>query len=216
MAVADAVDVDRRRRAQGAAAVSAAEGEQPPIRRRCAVRALLACAWRTMVLLAERRVHQPVGHVGRRLSFADGTSAVVYRETVIDGPPPRLPAVLVVCFRLKKVRGARAHTLFRLESELNTVLFAGFAGLVSKLWLGHDQHGVYRGLYQWDDPEQAVAYVRSLWRVLELVSEPGSIHYAVLPGLDRDEVVANPALVDTLAAAPDGWWRPAGEPVASA
>jgi hypothetical protein len=88
------------------------------------------------------------------------------------------------------------------------VLFAGFPGLVSKLWLGHDQDGLYRGLYQWDDPDQAVAYVRALWWALALVSEPDSIHYAVLPGLDRDQVMANPSLVDHLTAAPGGWWRP--------
>lgn len=84
--------------------------------------------------------------------------------------------------------------MFRLESELNTVLFAGFSGLVSKLWLRHDERHVY---------------VRALWWVLALVSEPGSIHYAVLPGLERNQVLADPALVDTVVAAPGGWWRPA-------
>jgi hypothetical protein len=44
---------------------------------------------------------------------------------------------------------------------------------------------------------------------LALVSEPDSIHYAVLPGLDRDQVIANPVLVDHLSAAAGGWWRPA-------
>jgi hypothetical protein len=95
-----------------------------------------------------------------------------------------------------------------LESELNTVLFAGFPGLVSKLWLRHDHGGTYRGLYQWDDPGQAIAYVRALWWPLSLVSKPGSVHYAVLPGLDRDQVLANPAVIDSVAAAPGGWWRP--------
>jgi membrane protein len=60
---------------------------------------------------------------------------VVYRETVIDRPPALLPAVLVVSFRLRHVNRGWAHSLFRPESELNTVLFAGFPGLVSKLWL---------------------------------------------------------------------------------
>ncbi|HLY82777.1 MAG TPA: hypothetical protein VKQ71_07320 [Acidimicrobiales bacterium] len=114
-------------------------------------------------------------------------------------------------FRLRWIRSGWAHALFRLESELNTVLFAGFPGLVSKLWLRHDQRGVYRGFYQWDGADLAVAYVRALWWVLALVSERGSIHYAVLPGLDRDEVLVDAALVDTLAAAPGGWWRPASE-----
>ncbi len=116
--------------------------------------------------------------------------------------------MLVVCFRLRRVHRGWAHGLFRLESELNTVLFAGFPGFVSKLWLRHDEHGVYRGFYQWDDPALAVAYVRALWWVLVLVSERTSIHYAVLPGFDRDEVLADPSLIDTVSAAPSGWWRP--------
>jgi hypothetical protein len=162
-------------------------------------------------MILRRRIHQPAENVGRRIRFADGTTAEVYRETVIDRPPPQLPVVLVVCFRLRGIRRGWGHALFRLESELNTVLFAGFPGLISKLWLRHDRRGVYRGLYQWDDPAQAVAYVRALWWVLALVSERGSIHYVVLPGVDRDELVAKPALVETVAAATGGWWRPAGE-----
>jgi hypothetical protein len=119
--------------------------------------------------------------------------------------------VLVVGFRLRRVHRPLAHALFRAESELNTVLFAGFRGLVSKLWLRHDQNGLYRGVYQWDGTEAAVAYVRALWWPLALVSEPGSIHYAVLPGLDRDCILADPDLVDSVVARPGGWWRPVAD-----
>jgi hypothetical protein len=161
------------------------------------------------VLLVQRRICQPKGNVGRRIFFADGSDAMIYRETVINRSAPVLPTVLVVCFRLRHVRSRWAHALFRLESELNTVLFAGFPGLVSKLWLGHDQHSLYRGFYQWDDSGLAISYVRALWWALALVSEPNSIDYAVLPGLDRDKVLANPAIIDgRLRAAPEGWWRP--------
>ena len=155
-----------------------------------------------------RRLHQPANHVGRRPHFADGTSTEVYRETVIDRPPPRDPAVLFVEFRLRLLRRDWAHRLFRLESELNTVLFAGFPGLVSKIWCRHDERGVYRGLYQWDGPASAEAYVRALWWVLALVSVRGSIHYAVFPGLHRDEVLDNPERMAGVA--PDeaaAWWR---------
>jgi hypothetical protein len=96
--------------------------------------------------------------------------------------------VLVVEFRLRAVRG-RGHVLFRWESLLNTPLFAGFPGLVSKLWLAADERGRYRGLYEWEGPRRAEAYARALWRVLALVSVPGSIHYVVLPGLRRDELL---------------------------
>ncbi|HEU4546702.1 MAG TPA: hypothetical protein VFR88_10460, partial [Microlunatus sp.] len=145
----------------------------------------------TVGMLRRREVHQPRGNVGRVIPFADGTTGRVYRETAVDRPAAD-PCVLVVSFRLRLVRG-RLHPLFRIESILNTPLFVGFPGFVSKLWLAHDSHGLYRGLYEWDGADRADSYARSLWRVLELVSEKGSIDYRVLPGLRRDEVLAEPA-----------------------
>lgn len=208
---------DPRPSALGAAADAPLASEERPLPLRCAVRALLTCGRRTAGLLAARGIRQPPTHIGRRIRFADGTDSTVYRETVIDREPPREPTVLVVCFRLRwAAHTPWLHSLFRWESELNTVLCAGFPGMVSKLWLRHDQNGVYRGFYQWDGPDLAVAYVRALWWALALVSERDSIHYAVLPGLDRDQVLADPSVIDTVAASPAGWWRPTGELTVSA
>ena len=156
-----------------------------------ATRAVAGCAVRTGALLLRRRLRQPRRNVGRIIRFPNGTSAAVYRETVIDRGPTRDPVFLVVGFRLRLVRRPWAHALFRAESMLNTVLFAGFPGLVSKLWLRHDQEGVYRGLYEWDGPELALAYVNALWWVLALVCDPGSIRFAVIPGTRRDEALAS-------------------------
>jgi len=181
--------------------------DQPPLARRAALRALIGCAASTVRLLWQQRIHLPAGHVGTRLRFADGSSARVYRETVVDRGDPRDPCVLVVEFRLRAVRGW-GHAVFRRESLLNTPLFVGFPGFVSKLWLCHDERGRYRGLYEWDGPRRAGDYARALWRVLALVSVPGSIHYIVLPGLRRDELLARPQdLADGGTAA---WWRLAG------
>lgn len=98
--------------------------------------------------------------------------------------------------------------MFRGESLLNTPLFVGFPGFTSKLWPAHDERERYRGVYEWDGAQRAEHYARSLWRVLALVSVPGSIRYAVVPGLRRD-VIADPRLVEVLE--PDGaaWWRTA-------
>lgn len=181
--------------------------EQTPLPYGVAALAEVRCVLRTVALLAQRRIHQPPTHVGLRLHFANGTSAPVYRETVVAGEPPADPCVLLVEFRLRFLRGW-AHTLFRWESELNTPLFVGYPGFVSKLWLAHDQHDVYRGLYEWDGPERAEYYARCLWRVLAIGSVPGTIHYHVLPGLRRDELLKAPGAVEV--AAPDGdaaWWR---------
>jgi hypothetical protein len=180
--------------------------EQRPLPVGAAVRAVVRCVVATAVLLAHRRVHLPRQHVGMHLHFADGTSARVYRETVVDRPPPVDPCVLVVEFRLRAVRG-RGHALFRWQSLLNTPLFVGFPGLVSKLWLATDGNGVYRGVYEWDGPALAEAYARALWRVLALVSVPGSIHYRVVPGIRRSDLLTDPGLLGRGPVAAADWWR---------
>jgi hypothetical protein len=181
--------------------------DQPPLAYGAALRALAGCAVSTARLLWRRRVRLPTEHVGSRLRFADGTSARVYRETVVRRGATEDPCVLVVEFRLRAVRG-RAHAAFRSESLLNTPLFVGFPGFVSKLWLAHDERGRYRGLYEWDGPRRADRYARALWRVLALVSVPGSVHYMVLPGLRRDDILARPHVLAGAAASRAAWWRP--------
>jgi hypothetical protein len=188
--------------------------EKPPLRYLAALWALIGCVLRTGRLLAGHQLHLPAEHVGLRLRFADGSTGRVYRETVAEHGPVREPCVLVVEFRLRGVRGW-GHAAFRAESLLNTPLFAGFPGFVSKLWLANDEQGRYRGLYQWDGARRADHYARALWRVLALVSVPGSIHYIVLPGLYRDDVLARAELLDSVPVAVQpadaaAWWRLAG------
>ncbi|HEY2488246.1 MAG TPA: hypothetical protein VGI37_01985 [Streptosporangiaceae bacterium] len=180
--------------------------ERPPLAYPAALRAVAGCFAEVMRLLGQRRIHLPRGRVGMRLRFTDGTSARVYRETVVDRGPTLDPCVLVVEFRLRAVRG-RGHAAFRLESMLNTPLFAGFPGFASKLWLAHDERGRYRGVYEWDGPRLAENYARALWRVLALVSVRGSIHYVVLPGLRRDVLLEQPGVLAGAAADAAAWWR---------
>jgi hypothetical protein len=183
--------------------------ERPPLAYPAALRALAGCFANTMHLLGQRRMHLPRGRVGMQLRFADGSSARVYRETAVDRGPTADPCVLIVEFRLRAVRG-RGHAAFRLESMLNTPLFAGFPGFVSKLWLAHDERGRYRGVYEWDGPQRAEDYARALWRVLALVSVRGSVHYVVLPRLSRDALLDRPDVLAGAAADSAAWWRLAG------
>ncbi|MBO0817768.1 MAG: hypothetical protein J2P30_21770, partial [Actinobacteria bacterium] len=74
--------------------------DQAPLAYGAALRALAGCVVSTACLLWRRRVHLPAGQVGRRLRFADGTSARVYRETVVGRGATEDPCVLVVEFRL--------------------------------------------------------------------------------------------------------------------
>jgi hypothetical protein len=180
----------------------------PPFSRADAVLAIGGSVLRFWALLVRGRIHQPRRHVGGRLSFADGSCARVFRETVIDGRRSEDPAVLVVEFRLRAAHGW-AHRLFERLSVLNTPLFAGFPGFVSILWLDRDQNDVYRGIYEWDGAERAAHYAQALRWILAVVSVPGSIAYHVARGETRSEFVAEPEeLVDTaVLAASDSWWR---------
>ncbi|GAC52347.1 hypothetical protein [Gordonia amicalis] len=171
-------------------------------------RALIAfgrCFAEVVRSLIGRRLHQPLPNLGRVVAFADGTTATVYRETRRDNHPVTEPVCLVVCFRLRWVDGNRlAHRVFRVESVCNTILFAGFDGFVSKLWMTADGDNRYRGIYDWDGYDSAVDYVSALWWPLMVVAEQDSIHYHVVGDRTRDSLLAGGGPV------PDQreWWRP--------
>lgn len=185
------------------------DGTTPvPLPLRVASRRIARCAMHTAVLVAHRRLHQPHQHVGRTMTFADGSTGVVYREPVADLEDVSDPAVLVVAFTLRGIHGRLGHALFRTESLLNTPLFAGFPGFVSKLWLTADEQGRYRGFYQWDGVHTADDYVRALWWPLALVSHRQSIRYRVLPGRYRDDVVRVTESEEATRGSDTAWWRP--------
>jgi hypothetical protein len=172
---------------------------------------LARCAGKTMLLIVRGHLHQPRTNVGRRLAFADGTSALVYRETVADRPPLAEPVVLIVEFRMRLLNGRRGRTYFRIVSLLNTPLFAGFPGFATKLWMAADEEGKYRGLYEWDNGDSAADYVRALWWPLALISRLDSIRCRVLPGRRRGDLLVAGG---EPSAAEGAWWQPvpAGSP----
>lgn len=180
----------------------------PPTTAHQAIPQVLASAIGTIQLLTSRRLHHPRRNVGRTIHFADGSSAWVYRETRVDTGSAKTPTVLVVGFVLRGIRGP-AHLAFRLESWLNLPMFVGFPGFTSKLWMTNDQHGCYRGVYEWDGAERALAYVRALSWVLGLVSVPGTIRAHLVPGVHRDDALSRPELLGAPGAKPDQWWQPA-------
>ena len=75
---------------------------------------------------------------------------------------------------------------------------------MAKWWLAADEHGVYRGLYEWDGAERAEHYARALWWILAMVSVPGSIGYTVLEGRHRDDLVPRRRRRRPAAQ----WWQP--------
>jgi hypothetical protein len=70
---------------------------------------------------------------------------------------------------------------------VNTLLFAGFPGFGTKLWMADRGTGGYRGLYEWYGADLAHAYASTLTRILTPVSAPGSVRYRVIPGQQLDD-----------------------------
>ena len=167
----------------------------------------LRSAMRFWYLLLTGRLHQPRRHVGGRLTFGDGARADVFRETVAEQRRTGAPALLVIEFRLRAIHG-RTHRLFERESILNTTLFAGFPGFVSKLWLTADQNEVYRGIYEWDGAAAAESYAEVMCRILRMVSRRGSVAYHVISGESRARFLAETEnLVGAVPTTFDAWWR---------
>lgn len=168
-----------------------------------AVSAIGRCVRTVVVLIRCRRLHQPATEYGRVIGFSDGTRARVYRETTVDAVTED-PVTLIVGFRIRWIGGNRiAHWLFRAESVCNTVLFAGFDGFRSKLWMADDANHLYRGVYDWDGEGRAHAYVRALWWPLMVISERDSIAFEVIPGTREATLAGVESVPDD-----NQWWRP--------
>jgi hypothetical protein len=173
------------------------------------LRAYLSCMLTTAALLGRHRLRLPRQNVGRELTFADGTTSRVYRETVrVAAPTPR-PTLLVVQFRLRLIGDSRPlHALFRAESILNTVLFAGFPGFRSKLWATDGRTGVYRGVYEWDGADRAHSYATAITALLGLLSVQGSVRSHVVPGVRRDDFLRDPGIAGDEVTEPSQlWWQ---------
>ena len=121
-------------------------------------RAQLGCAWRTAVLVAWRRIHQPPDSIGRQFAFTDGTSAAVYRETIIDRLRRTTQRRSWCAFGYEPCAASERTGCSERRASSTRWSSPGSPWLVSKLWLRHDQLHRYRGDYQWDGAKQAVAY----------------------------------------------------------
>ena len=109
-------------------------------------------------LVASRRLTSPKENLGAWLTFADGSSSFVFRETAVSEAPTSDPTLLVIQFRLAALgSNAVLHAAFRRECALHTPLFAGFPGFRSKLWIDDVETGVYRGVYEWQGGDLAQA-----------------------------------------------------------
>ena len=117
--------------------------------------AVSASMVRFCVLLIRGRIHQPRQQLGHRLTFANGVSARVCHETIVDERRSDTPAVVVFKYRLWSQQSWVQKAYLRASGVLITPFLAGLPGFVSKLWLTYDEPAVYGGVYEWDGAQRA-------------------------------------------------------------
>jgi len=157
-------------------------------------------------MATSHRLVRPPDHVGATLSFRDGTTSRVFRETCVVGATTSEPVVLVIRFRLAFLDDlGLLHAGFRRECLIHTPLFAGFHGFRSKLWMEDEDTRIYRGVYQWDGEKDAATYAARMVGLLAPFSNRGTTRSQLVPGLTRSDFLLDPDV--TIGGASDGWWR---------
>ena len=164
-----------------------------------------------MRMSAHHRLTRPADYVGAMLSFRDGTTSRVFRETLVVGATTADPVLLVIGFRLAFLDDlGPLHAGFRRECLIHAPLFAGFRGFRSKLWLADEDTRIYRGVYQWDGARDAASYAARMVGLLAPFSNRGTARSHVVPGLTRSDYLFDPDV--TTGRSSDGWWRLAHRP----
>ena len=157
-------------------------------------------------MATHHRLVRPADHLGVMLSFRDGTTSRVFRETCAVGATTSEPVLLVIRFRLGFLDDlGLLHAGFRRECLIHTPLFAGFRGFRSKLWMEDEDTRIYRGVYQWDGEKDAATYAARMVDLLAPFSNRGTAGSQLVPGLTRLDFLLNPDV--TTGGASDGWWR---------
>ncbi|HKZ19329.1 MAG TPA: hypothetical protein VJQ57_04400 [Acidimicrobiia bacterium] len=169
----------------------------------------IRCILHTLIMLARGKIEMPRFEVGRTITFADGSTSRIYRETTSMKERPSFNRVLlVVRFRLRLIGTNRfAHALFRFESLFNTVLFAAHRGFRTKLWLTDTQTGFYRGVYEWSGSDAASDYAEVLRVVLAPWVEKGSFGCRVIEGSERSSFLKGRLEMEQKDVA-TLWWLP--------
>ena len=136
---------------------------------------------RTLGLFLAGRVRFHPEDVGLQLETDDGERYRVFCRVVIrrEAPPPG--ALFVVRFTPAHM-SVRQNIRF---SRLPLLIFMGFRGFRSKYWCVDDRTGACEGVYEWQTPADAEAYVASIaFRFMTNRSIPGSVSHRILERSD--------------------------------
>jgi hypothetical protein len=147
---------------------------------------LSRAALRSSRYLLDDDIEFPQGRLEDTIETDDGSTFVVYRETV------RRSAVentsddgVILVFRMRvtdpTARGPFRDVLFDPVANVATPFFAGMPGFRRKLWLAGERPGAFLELYEWETEADANRFVDILQTLLAPVDHAGTVSFEVLP-----------------------------------
>jgi hypothetical protein len=150
------------------------------------------CAMRVVALLFGRRLHLHRQRVGATVALPDGRGYEVFRVTSCDANADA-PVMLAVWFRLRAIPpGARVRRwLFERACIVNTMLFAGCAGYLVKLWMVDPETSDYAGLYSWRSAPEAARYGRYITGILRPWCVHDSVGFEVFEHMTLDAYLSD-------------------------
>lgn len=126
---------------------------------------------RTLWLFATWRVRFVRESIGRRKG-----NFTVFRHVIIQSRKPAPQAMFTIRFRPKDM-GIEANKCF---SRLPMMVFMGFGGFRSKLWMVDESTGECQGVYEWQTVKDAENYSRSIaLRFMTRRSVSGSVKFDI-------------------------------------
>jgi hypothetical protein len=136
----------------------------------------------------------PDGRLQDAIETADGTTFVVYRETVrrsAESNGSDDGAVLVFRMRVTDpaARGPFRTALFDPIANVATPFFAGLPGFRRKLWLAGERPGEFLELYEWASEADAHRFVDALQSLIEPVDHAGTVEFDVVAHDSVEEYV---------------------------
>jgi len=151
-------------------------------------------ALRSVGYLLAGDIEFPEGRLQDTIQTADGTTFVVYRETVrrsAESDPSDEGVVLVFRMRVteRAARGPFRAALFDPIANVATPFFAGLPGFRRKLWLAGEQPGEFLELYERASEADANRFVDALRSLIEPVDHAGTVEFDVVAHDSVEEYV---------------------------
>jgi hypothetical protein len=151
--------------------------------------------WSGLGHVLDGRVRFPRDRLGDVLEFPDGSTPVVYRETVLDSAVEGSDAGVVLVFRMQVADPTAGTTvrevLFDPVSNVATPFFAGLPGFRRKLWLAGDRPGEFLELYEWASRADADRFVEVFEWLLAPFDFAGDATFEVVAADDLEAYLAD-------------------------